>query len=271
MERVITSKSCKEVGVLGPEEIKLDRNRMKFILKKRFRHLSGRKRLGLVWIVLDPIVISLVYLFVFTVLRASTSVQTVFIGITLFRLTQNSLKTGMNSIQDFTGGLKAERVRTRVLTGSMIRYRIIDNLLQSLGVALILYIGYDVSLFGTASFLIIAQIIGFLSEGVGMNLAPLSKKIPDLINVVNYILMILFFAAPALYPLSSTQGIHYKLNEFHPFTYFVESARYLMGEQSEILNLDNRIFGFFLVVLVLLIIRGYSLIDKLRWRMTTWS
>ena len=70
MERVITSKSCKEVGVLGPEEIKLDRNRMKFILKKRFRHLSGRKRLGLVWIVLDPIVISLVYLFVFTVLRA---------------------------------------------------------------------------------------------------------------------------------------------------------------------------------------------------------
>ena len=70
MERVITSKSCKEVGALGPDEIKLDRNRMKFILKKRFRHLSGRKRLGLVWIVLDPIVISLVYLFVFTVLRA---------------------------------------------------------------------------------------------------------------------------------------------------------------------------------------------------------
>jgi len=44
-----------------------------------------------------------------------------------------------------------------------------------------------------------------------------------------------------------------------------------MNEQSEILNLDNRIFAFFLVVLVVLIIRGYSLIDKLRWRMTTWS
>ena len=104
-----------------------------------------------------------------------------------------------------------------------------------------------------------------------MNLAPLAKKIPDLTNLVNYILMILFFASPSLYPLSSTQGIHYKLNELHPFTYFVETARYFMGEQSEILNLDSRIFGFFIITLVFLIIRGYSLIDKLRWRMTTWS
>ncbi|MAO69512.1 MAG: hypothetical protein CL983_00315 [Euryarchaeota archaeon] len=271
MERVITSENCTEVGDLSPLDLKLDSRRMKFILKKKFRHLSGRKRLGLLWVILDPIVISLVYLFVFTVLRASTSVQTVFIGITLFRLTQNSLKSGMNSIQDFTGGLKAERVRTRVLSGAMIRYRIIDNSLQSFGVALILFIGYDMSLLGTFSFLIIAQIIGFLSEGVGMNLAPLAKKIPDLVNIVNYILMILFFASPALYPLSSTQGLHYKLNEFHPFTYFVETARYLMDEQSEILNLDSRIFGFFIVILLILIIRGYTLIDKLRWRMTTWS
>ena len=37
------------------------------------------------------------------------------------------------------------------------------------------------------------------------------------------------------------------------------------------LNLDNRIFAFFIFILVVLIIRGYSLIDKLRWRMTTWS
>ena len=271
MERVITSESCAEIGKLSSDDLKLDENRMKFILKKKFRNLSGRKRLGLIWMILDPIVISLVYLFVFTVLRASTSVETVFIGITLFRLTQNSLKSGLNSIQDFTGGLKAERVRTRVLTGSMLRYRIIDNLLQSFGVAMILLIGYKVSLLGIISFLLISQIIGFLSEGVGMNIAPMAKKIPDLMNLVNYILMVLFFASPALYPLSSTQGIHYRLNEFHPFTYFVEASRYFAGLESELVNLDNRIFGTFIIILIISIIRGYSLIDKLRWRMTTWS
>ena len=74
MERVINPDFCKELGELSNDDLKLDRNRTSFILKKKFRKLSGRKRLGLIWMILDPIVISLVYLFVFTVLRASTKV-----------------------------------------------------------------------------------------------------------------------------------------------------------------------------------------------------
>lgn len=272
MERIINSDFCKEVGELSTKDLSLDKNRTKFILKKKFRKLSGRKRLGLVWMILDPIVISLVYLFVFTVMRASTSVESVFIGITLFRLMQLSLKTGMNSIQDFSGGLKAERVRTRVLSNAMIRYRIIDNLLQSSGVALILLLIYDVSFVGVIIFLLFAQFIGFLSEGLGMNLAPVVKNIPDISHLINYILMVLFFAAPVLYPMSQAQeGLHYKLNELHPFTYFVEAARNFAGLESSINDLDMRIFAFFFFSLVFFTYRGYSIIDKLRWRMTTWS
>ncbi len=271
MERVINSDFCKELGDLNTEDLNLDRNRSSFILKKKFRKISGRRRLGLLWMILDPIVTSFVYLFVFTVLRASTKVESIFIGITLFRLMQLSLKAGMNSIDDFSGGLKAERVRTRVLTSSMIKFRIIDNFLQSFGVALILLIGYKVPLLGIIVFLLISQIIGFLSEGLGMNLAPIAKNIPDLKNVVNYILMVLFFASPALYPMSFSSGLHYRLNEFHPFPYFVELSRYFAELDSVILDLDNRIFALFSLILVILTIRGYSIIDKLRWRMTTWS
>ena len=127
------------------------------------------------------------------------------------------------------------------------------------------------SLSGIGIFLLLAQLIGFLSEGVGMNLAPMAKKIPDVTNIVTYVLMILFYASPALYPLSFTTGIHYYLNTLHPFTYFVETSRYFAGVDSELLNLDLRIFGVFFIILVFLIWRGYSLIDNLRWRMTTWS
>mgnify|MGYP001362812392 CR=1 FL=1 len=271
MERIINPDFCKEVGNLGPDDLKLDRNRTTFILKKKFRKISGRRRLGLIWLVLDPVVTSLVYLLVFTVLRASTTVETVFIGITLFRLMQMSLKTGMNSIQDFTGGLRAERVRTRVLRGSMIKYRILDNFLQSVGVGVILLLVYNVSFQGIIAFFIIAQAIGFLSEGVGMNLAPLARKIPDITNLVNYVMMLLFFASPALYPMNKTTGLHYRLNELHPFTYFVELSRYFAELDSAILDLDYRIFAAFIITLLILILRGYSLIDKLRWRMTTWS
>ncbi|MED5271341.1 MAG: ABC transporter permease [Candidatus Thermoplasmatota archaeon] len=271
MERVINPDYCKELGPLTTDDLNLDKNRATFILKKKFRRISGRRRLGLLWMVLDPIVTSFVYLFVFTVLRASAKVETIFIGITLFRLMQLSLKTGMNSIDDFSGGLKAERVRTRVLKTSMIKFRIIDSFLQSFGVALILLIGYGIPLIGIMIFLLIAQIIGFLSEGLGMNLAPLAKNIPDLKNIVNYFLMVLFFASPALYPMSYTTGLHRTLNEFHPFPYFVETARYFAGLDSVILELDFRIFVLFSLILIVLTIRGYSIIDKLRWRITTWS
>ena len=271
MERVINSEQCKELGPLSQKDLDLDKNRATFILKKKFRKISGRRRLGLIWMILDPIVTSFVYLFVFTVLRASTKVESIFIGITLFRLMQVSLKTGMNSIDDFSGGLKAERVRTRVLQSSMIKFRIIDNFLQSFGVALILLIGYGVPLIGIGMFLLIAQVIGFLSEGLGMNLAPIAKKIPDLKNVVNYTLMVLFFASPALYPMSFTSGLHRTLNEFHPFPYFVECSRYFAGLDSIILELDNRVFAIFILSLIVLTYRGYSIIDRLRWRITTWS
>ena len=271
MERIINSEYCKELGPLSSKDLELDKNRTIFILKKKFRRISGRRRLGLIWMILDPIVTSFVYLFVFTVLRASTAVESIFIGITLFRLMQVSLKAGMNSIDDFSGGLKAERVRTRVLKSSMIRFRLIDNFLQSFGVALILFIGYNVSLLGITIFLLISQIIGFLGEGLGMNLAPIAKNIPDLKNVVNYILMVLFFASPALYPMSFSSGLHRTLNEFHPFPYFVETSRYFADLDSVILDLDMRIFALFSFLLILLTIRGYSIIDKLRWRITTWS
>ena len=174
MERVINPDFCKELGPLSDEDLNLDKNRATFIIKKKFRRISGRRRLGLLWMILDPIVTSFVYLFVFTVLRASAKVETIFIGITLFRLMQISLKTGMNSIDDFSGGLKAERVRTRVLKSSMIKYRIIDSFLQSFGVALILLIGYNIPLLGMIMFLLIAQIIGFLSENIGF---------PQLLNI----------------------------------------------------------------------------------------
>ena len=271
MERVITPESCIELGTLTTEDKLLDKNRTKFILKKKFMKISGRRRLGLLWMILDPIVTSLVYLFVFTVLRGSPRVETIFIGITLFRLMQVSLKTGMNSIDDFSGGLRAERVRTRVLKSSMLRYRIIDSFLQSFGVALILLFVYDLPILGIIVFLFISQIVGLLAEGAGMNLAPFAKNIPDLKNLVNYFLMVLFFASPALYPMSYAEGLHYRLNELHPFPYFVETARYFAGLDSVIIDLDYRLFAFFSIILIFLTIRGYALIDKLRWRITTWS
>ena len=111
----MTEDEYKEVGEIDKEQIFLDQRRSAFILRNKFRSLAGDKRLGVLWVVLEPLVMSLVYLFVLTVLRSSISSESIFIGISLWGLATVSLMSGVQCLDDFSGGLKCERVRTWVL------------------------------------------------------------------------------------------------------------------------------------------------------------
>ena len=136
--------------------------------------MAGRKRLGAAWLIIDPIATSMVYLFVFTVIRSNPDIESILMGIGMFRIFQSSFNSGISSVQDFTGGIKGERVRTRVLRKSMLAYRVVDNSLQSSGIgAILLFVGTPVV--GVFSFLVLSQILGLISEGVALNLALLAK------------------------------------------------------------------------------------------------
>ena len=239
MLRIIDSESCREEGGLSEEEILLDKSRIWFVFRRRVRNVVGRRYLGVAWLILNPIVTALVYLFVFTVIRSSPNAAILLTGISMYTIFSNSFKSGMNSINDFSGGLKAERVRTRVLTYSMIYYRLFDTVLQASGISLILFYGLDIGMTGVATFILLCIAMSLLTEGVALNISTLTKRIPDLTNLVNYALLFGFFASPALYSLNSTSGIHYKANEYNPFTYFVEAVREASGLDSAFSELWN--------------------------------
>tara|TARA_B100000287_G_scaffold414411_1_gene446973 strand:- start:278 stop:1093 length:816 start_codon:yes stop_codon:yes gene_type:complete len=266
----IKSESYSYSDAPNHEEKRANRSRVWFIASKRFRAVVGQKKLGFIWLLLDPVLMSSVYLFVFTVLRASVSGESIFIGISLIRIFQVSIKSGLNAVNDFSGGIKAERIRTEVLTNSMIFFRSTDTLFQSLGTVIILLLAYKISITGLLMFIILAQILGILSEGIGLNLALVSRRIPDIAAAVNYILMLMFFGSPALYPLSVTTGLHREVNEWNPFTYFAESARYFANLDTSIGDIDPAITTGVLLFCVILSIRGYAQIDNIRWRVSNW-
>ena len=271
LEREITPESCIETYSSDGDQSKLDGVRSSFILRNRFRRIAGNRRLGVLWIALDPIIQSIIYLFVLDVLRAKLNAPSLFIGVTLHRVFAASFNSGIVSIQDFTGGLKSERARTWVLVLPMIQFRIIDTLVSTLGVALILAFFYGVTPLGAFIFLVIALIMSLLAEGTALNLYMVTKKIPDITNVVKHSLRFMFFAGPVLYQMSLMEGLHYKFNEFNPFAYFAETSRYVAGIESVILDLDMRIFSLMILVLLSLSLRGYSQIDRNRWRMSSWT
>ena len=48
--------------------------------------MAGRKELGSLWLVLHPVLLSLVYLFVFTVIRSNPNSVNIFVGISMFNI-----------------------------------------------------------------------------------------------------------------------------------------------------------------------------------------
>lgn len=271
MKRIIDKKHCREVELLSRDEKNIDKSRVSFILKKKLRNVSGKKRLGLTWMVMDPVITSMIYLFVLTVLRGRTDPESLFIGISTYQVLQNSLKSGCISIRDLTGGFKAERVRTRTILISSIKYRCIDTLATTSGVIGVLLLVYKIPLIGIFFLVVTSQIIGIVFEGIGLSFSLTMRRFPDLLNIVNLFLRLMFFAGPVMYPMAATEGIHYKINLFNPFTYFVEFARYQANLESIILDLDLLITLTILSVCLTSAYLGYSRVDKFRWRMTTWA
>jgi ABC-type polysaccharide/polyol phosphate export permease len=271
MKRIIKPSYCIDTFDSSDESKYLDSKRSSFILKKKLRGLAGNRKLGVLWLALDPILTSLVYLFVFTVIRSNPNAEIMFIGITLFRIFNASLKSGINSVKDFSGGIKSERVRTRALMNATIQFRLIDSFLQSFGVGIILLVIFEIDTLGVIIFLIISQILGIISEGFGMNISLLVRKIPDLSNLINNFLLLMFFGSPALYSMNNTEGLHRKINEYNPFTYFVEYARHFAGLDTAKDYLNNNILIILMILITILSIRGFYSMDKLRWEVSAWS
>jgi ABC-type polysaccharide/polyol phosphate export permease len=270
VEIAITPEKCFQSSGLTDADRGLDSQRISFLVKKEFRTIAGDKRLGVAWAVLEPVVMSAVYLFVFTVIRSTVNGATVFVGITLIRILTDSVMSGVNAISDFSGGIKSERVRSRVLIMSKLYFRILDSFFHSIGTIVILYFAYGINALGLFSILIASIIIGVLSEGVGLTMAMLVKKVSDVKTLIKYALLLMFFGSPALYPLGVTSGFHRTVNEFNPFTYLVEACRYFSDLDSSVKELDWRLFAVIYTFLAIVSFRGYREIDRLRWRLSTW-
>ena len=133
MVRIIDFEGCRDSPGFIMHDTKLDKKRVSFVYSRRIRRLVGRRKLGVAWLILDPIFYSLIYLFVLTVVRTSPDPRILFIGVSMFRIFSSSFKSGTGSVSDFSGGIKAERVRTRVITIAMLKFRLLDSLIQASG------------------------------------------------------------------------------------------------------------------------------------------
>jgi ABC-type polysaccharide/polyol phosphate export permease len=269
--RIITPQSCVEKNERIREASLLDIKRARFIVKKKFGAIAGSRRLGQIWLVLDPLIMGLVYFFVFTVIRNNPNPVSMFIGITYVRLLQLALRNGFNNGVDYTGGIKIERVRTRVLLMSEYILSISYTFFMCFGISMVFIIYFNTSIFETIMLYLIAYPLYLMWYGLGSMLSPIGVKIPDTKSLVNYFGMLMFFGSPALYSLGQTSGMHRKICLYNPFSYLVEFARAIILDSEDYLLLDVKIGVFYAIIFSAVLIISLIRFDKNRWRYTTWS
>ena len=113
--RKITSERCIDVPEDQSKGLWLDIERARFIDKKRNLTINHSYLLGRLWLILDPLFTTVVYLFVFAVIRYRPDPGSVFVGLVLIKTLTECLRYGAASHLDFTAGLKIERIRTRAI------------------------------------------------------------------------------------------------------------------------------------------------------------
>ena len=136
--RKISSQSCLELPEDTREAFWLDYKRARFIVKKKDLALINSYRLGALWNTLDPLFYSLVYLFIFSVIRYRPEPGSLMIGLALIRGLQSNLIYGANSSLDYTAGLKIERVRTRAIVMAELLFVIRQSFFVAVGTIVVL-------------------------------------------------------------------------------------------------------------------------------------
>ena len=210
------------------------------------RDLNGRYRrayLGYAWAVLEPLLLAIVYTFIFTILVGSSDpmypvkIVVGIIGWTLFaRSLTTSAKSLSSSINLFqfarvpktvfaTSGTLTNAFLAVISLTSILPFYLIHDLPISIDLVLVLFWMF---------------VLTFTGWGLGLLVAPISCKIPDVLNIISFLVRAGFFLSPVMwtYDMFSNrfgEGWHAIVAHLNPTVVPITGMRdALLGEPSTI-------------------------------------
>jgi lipopolysaccharide transport system permease protein len=237
------------------------------------RELKARYRgslLGFFWSFINPLLLLLVYSFVFTVVLPGQHPEEIqpyalflFCGILPWTWFSSSLSEAANSLM--AGGNLIKKVLfpaeilpiVAVLANMMHFFFGLPILLLFL-----VYFGTTITIVEVLWFPVVVAVQLILTLAIGLILAALTVHFRDIKDILSNLLTFWFFATPIIYPMHMAPGISKALLNLNPFAHLAVSYQ-------EILFYDGP-FGHWRWLLalaagsVLLFLMGYFLFDRLR-------
>ena len=178
------------------------RHLLKLLVKRDLNARYRRAYLGYAWAVLEPLLLAVVYTFIFTILVGSSDPLypvKIVIGIIGWSMFARSLTTSTKSLSSSINLFQFARVPKTVFATSGTLTNAVLALI-SLSSLLPFYFISDLPI--TASLLLVPMwlmVLSFTGWGIGLLLAPIACKVPDVLNLINFLVRAGFFLSPVMW------------------------------------------------------------------------
>tara|TARA_X000001036_G_scaffold355460_1_gene337270 strand:+ start:5452 stop:6240 length:789 start_codon:yes stop_codon:yes gene_type:complete len=240
-------------------------------LKMGFRDLykpTLAYRLGLIWLILDPFLISAIYGFLIVVVRGNFQGWSILLGVLTLHSINRSISPNVSARLSTEPFPLMHTSTSQILVSKFVTGAIQGLLMGIAGSAVIsLFTEFNALLFFHLP--IICVLLSLFGVSIGLLFSPLNTLFKDIEKIVSYILLLSLFLQAVLYSYQDTSGMHRAALSILPHTLGVEWLRSLVG---------NTAFPFSMLHCLkvtlawsLICIFSISRINRARWRLTTWD
>ena len=167
--------------------------------------------LGSIWLILDPMFQALIYWFLFSAIRGRSSSDyflMVVSGVFLFNFSSVVLSEGGRAIQRSKGLVLNSSFPLATLPLSVV-YKATSNLVPTMAIYAVFHVGFGGEV-GPGLFMLplmfVLQLL--ISTGLALVFATFTVYVRDFSNLLTYIMRILMFITPVIYPASQLEQLH---------------------------------------------------------------
>lgn len=221
------------------------RHLLKLLVKRDLNARYRRAYLGYAWAVLEPLLLAIVYTFIFTILVGSSDPLypvKIVIGVIGWSMFARSLTTSTKSLSGSINLFQFARVPKTVFATSGTLTNVVLAMI-SLSSLIPFYFISDLPV--TANLLLVPiwlLVLSFTGWGIGLLLAPIACKVPDVLNLINFLVRAGFFLSPVMwtYDMFNSrfgEGWHAVVAHLNPTVIPITGMRdAVLGEPSLIPN-----------------------------------
>lgn len=211
------------------------RKRSLFILKtlvsKDFKLKYRRSTLGVLWSVLNPLlmmaVLSAVFSFMFRFSIENYPLYLI-LGTILFSLMSNSTTCAMSSIIEAAPLIKKVKVEKIIFPLEKVSFEVLNFVISLIAVALVMAAFRVAPTLNIIYLPLLVLYVALFSLGIGMLLASLAVFFKDIIHLWGVVTTAWTYATPIFYPTDMLSGWMQTAMEFNPMYHYVTYFRSIM-------------------------------------------